>query len=109
MNFKFPAMDYQIEAGKPRLFRFKFSTAQSQEALVTWFWDGYSSIAHWFEDVEFTPDYYELPKVQEFLVSFALLAQVAFRRELDAETVYSFLRLCEDPHDAILAYYHRPR
>lgn len=115
MNFKFPAMDYQIEAGKPRLFLFHFHDYESQESqetqqeLVNWFWDGYLLIAHWFETADFSSEYYELPQVQEFLLCFALYAQDALHRMLDDETVYSFLRLCEDTHDAILAHYHRPR
>ncbi len=103
------AMDYKIEAGKPRLFSFKFLPAPSQKELSIWFWDGYLLIAHWFDDADFSDDYYELPEVHEFILRFALFAGEAYHCILDAEFVYAWLRLCEDTHDAILAHYHRPR
>lgn len=103
---------YEIEAGKPRLFSFRFSDKAhtvDQDELAIWFWDGYLLIADWLNDTHFTPDFYELPKVQEFLVCFAQLAKDAVHRTLDEEMIYEYLRLCEDTWDAILEHYHRPR
>ena len=103
------ATNDRSERGELRLFNFDSKINVYEDDLLKWFWDGYTLVAYWLTDTSINPAFYELPKVQAFLRHFALLANDVFHKTLDAEKVYAFLQTCEETHDAIREYYHRPR
>jgi len=76
------------------------------EELTFWFWFGRSIVMEQLGsrvngDM---PILCQLPKVQEALYRFTVLAPEEYNKRLRAEDVYRFLQLCMEARNVIMAY-----
>lgn len=91
------------------LDEFKARCSRGQDDLIDWFWLGQMLVHPWLNENihhDRVKALCRLPKVEEFLLRFAVLADDLWHKKLTAKDVYHFYWLCEDAEDQINACYN---